>query len=476
MASKRKKEGLSQTQVFALLIVIVMLGSTVAIGLYSLGNQPQDPDTPDQPLDTGDQTAIPFSASTEGSVVRVLPQVVFFGPTPETDIQKIDAVILSVPGVLQIGFQSSFRDDPDSEALLYVANFSFDPALTNSGQILTAASNPEVFSNTPFLFAQALVSVPSRVTFRSEQLDLNREYLFLDQLIQAYVSASTEAEDIIQVQLDATFTGATLTELIASETANSNAQIQQRQATRLYQIHELFPEIVFSFDANYTSDLEPDILKPKLLAIPNVNTAEVLLQPMAPLSVHFSFQDDQTRSDVNQLFSDYNRVKSFSIQPSASGFDVYYELFQNSDYTIVKTELKNKFSAKGWSETVGFSFSNWIVRLSVKLETASTDNKAAADRVKTLLSAYSTLVIYQPAQTNIPFIEESILNPDLAKYYLDANVLPINVFPGKKINEPAVILIKFLTQRDRVVQVISAVETTGVQSTPGNPDENPFNQ
>src|SRR3989338_2574888 len=457
----------SQTQLFSIFIVLIMMASTVSIALLSQDPNPQpNPNQPDQPLNPGNQTTLPYSVTVNASVVQQLPRVILFATTDESDIQVIDTRLVSIPGIRLDSFNSYFRNDPSTGGLIYVAEVSFDPNQTNTQKLISDAGNINVFTQQPFGFAQALVSVPKNVTFHNTDFDVNHAYTFLDPLVPSYVSPETRPKDQIQVQLDAKFTGNTISELIASEVSNPLNDPKQRSATRLLTLDELKPLLVFGADTNYSASLDVNTLLPRLEQLPDVNQAQVTYSLAAPATVQFFFQDQNTRDDINQFFSDYNRISSFQLQSSATGFDIVLALQNPTEFESVKTDVTAKLSAKGMTPNQSFRFVSPVYRLRGQLETTKTDLNATATQLRSLLNLGDGLEVYQLGTSNTTYIQESMLDENSQKYFFDQNTMPIQVLPGKTVGQPVVIKIDFVTVRDKIVQLFNASEVKGMEGQP----------
>ncbi|MDO8625648.1 MAG: hypothetical protein Q7R47_06195, partial [Candidatus Diapherotrites archaeon] len=277
----------SSTQLFAILLVVVMVGSTLAIAIISGGNT-NAPDTtqPLAPIDADNQTTLAFDATVNAKVFKPLNRLIFFGCTRETDIQKIDSRIVQLEGVSTANYISSFRQDASCEGLLYVAQFSYMPTV-GPDTIAAQAQQSPLFVQAPFVLLQALVSVPAMVTFHNAAFDLNKTYTFPDPLLTAYVSSQTIANDPIELQISATFTGNTISQLQAYEQSNPALAKVTRQASRLWTVDLLHPLLIFSADTNYSAQLEPSVLTPLLERLPDVNGVQMAYQPTAPFAVQF---------------------------------------------------------------------------------------------------------------------------------------------------------------------------------------------
>ncbi len=465
----------SNTQLFAIILIAVIVFEIVALAFYSAQNNPSPDNNQPDPLDVGNQPTLAYTSQVDGTVVKLLPRLMFFGNTTEPDISTLDRQLLQLPGIRPENFNSYYRNDPTTGGLIYVAEVSYNQNQTNPVKIISDASGITQFSQ-PFGFAQALVSVPKNVSFHNNDLNLNKNHLFVDPLLATYVSVQTQANDKIQVQLDAKFQGNQLTELVSSELENPATQTQNRSATRLWSVDQLKPVLVVFADTNYSTRLEADTLKQRLSALSDINTIQLSFVPTAPLSIQFFSNDANLKTDVNELLKSSPFVKESSIRDFATGFQVLVQLNQNSDYESFKTDLASRFADKNLTENQSYSFLPFVFRLSARLDTKTTDLNATANQVKNLIGITDRIDLYQEASTSVSFIEESILDLNKGKYFLDSNTLSILVYPGKTIGQPAPILIEFATLRDKVVQVYAAREIDGTQSQTGNPTENPFLQ
>lgn len=471
------KLNFSGTQIFALFLIVVMIGSIGVLLVYSVTNNPDSgPDTPDTPIGTDSESQLSYTAESSATVVQSLPQVIAAAPTSQTDIQKIESQVVAIPGILLQNFKSYYKTDPQSGQLVYIAEFSFDNKQTTLAAVQEAVSGISDFSGPVDLMATALVSVPKTIRFHNPDFDLNRDFSLPDPLISSYVSPQTMVNDEITVNISAVFTGNKLDQIVAYESSNPQTAALTREAVRLHPIRELKPILFVSADVNYSTAFEPDAAQAKLLSLTDLNSVQTKYQPLGDPLVHFYSDSNQLAADVNAIFSDQDNLQSFSIQADETGFLVQFKPKSSADFPGIKNDLTQKFASKGWTEPVDFQFASYSIRFQANLSATTTDLNYAATQVRKLLSLPPSTVIYQSAVIDLPFIEESITNPDSVKYSFDQNQLDVLVFPNHKTSEPVVIDFKFVTQRNTIVQILSAVEPPGESSQPGNPGENPFLQ
>ncbi|MDO8625746.1 MAG: hypothetical protein Q7R47_06700, partial [Candidatus Diapherotrites archaeon] len=178
--------------------------------------------------------------------------------------------------------------------------------------------------------------------------------------------------------------------------------------------------------------------------------------------------DQNATNDVNRLLSDYNRLEQFSFQNAQDGFFVLLTPKDYTDMAVIQTELSKSFLALDRNQEHDFRFQIPTFNLSGRLDTTTTDANSIADALIQKLKLKG-LSVYQLAQGNVPFIEESLTDPTQPVYSRDQNELDFLALPGKKIGNPVVVFVQFVTVRDRVVQVVSARELSGNESVSQNP-------
>jgi hypothetical protein len=448
---------LSSTQLFAILLIVIMGASTLAIAFIS-GGGTTDTTPPLAPIDSNSQTTLAYDALVVAKVYKSLNRLTLFGCTNQTDIERLDALTASFDGVLVTNFSSSFRKDPQCPGLIYVAQLSYQPNAPIE-RLSSQATASGAFIQPPFVLQQALVSVPREVSFHNSAFDLNKTYTFLDPLVTAFVSAQTQANDTINLAISAQFTGSAISQIQAYEDSNPAIASITRQASRIWTVQSLFPTLMFSADANYAAALTPDALKPRIAQLADVNGVEVAFEPASPFLLQFSrVLDANERTDLNALLSDLNSLSSFQIQDGAGkpGTVAVLTPLDYAQMPSIRTAISAALSDHGFSAQ-DFAFEAPVFTLSGRVDTTTTDTNSIANAISRLIGL-KNLLVYQLARATVPFIEVDLTDPSLGNYALDDNQLNFLVLPGKQIGAPVPVLIQFVTVRDRVTQIQSARE------------------
>ncbi|MBU1930778.1 hypothetical protein KJ972_04675, partial [Candidatus Micrarchaeota archaeon] len=378
----KKKRGYSATQWLAIFVVAVIAFSTIAFSLLgSFGDQPPS----EEPPAPQDATTFSFQAEVEVTVSEVLPHFKLIAETSQTNIDLLDAMVRSTPGVLQM--QSIFRQDPTrGNFLLYEADIMYEKEQFSLNEILEAVlANTQGQLSQTGVFSSALFEVPHNVTFRNEELDLTKEHLFLDQLVQGLVEAPTLKGDRITVHLAATFTGVSLVELTAFEVLNPETQITERVASRIMKVDSLEPVLLFSADTVFASGLEPITLEEELSVISDITQTKVQVFP----SDSFSLRVD-AELDAESFGSFLNELSGTQWQVLSPERPFQFELLVPAIeiYQSVKESIQIELEAQGFSSEQ-FSFGELPVSIEGRIDLTETGTEnviSIVEQIETILA------------------------------------------------------------------------------------------
>ncbi|MBI4210778.1 MAG: hypothetical protein HY544_04705 [Candidatus Diapherotrites archaeon] len=321
---------LSQNQVFALVIAVVMVGSILGIGLGAddTGTGPVIPPgvVPQQP------TTITYAASgVNAKVIQLFPTAVLAALTDADDVAPIVAAIRQVPGILAVE-NAQFLSSSEGGAN-FRAELRFSSPEKMQGAFL-ALNDSSSFSAVQ-LFPQALVSVPQAIIFTNADLGVDQNYSFPGAQLQSFVDSGALPGDEITISITAEFRG--------QDISNATAVIQQNRATTeqiyftsgTYALASLGNAYSLLSVAPRSRKADLNALAAKITSTLDSN-AVTGLQPLGEETrLYFASPDALSSRDINAFLADYNGIASFrlaldsnyvSVVP-ASGSDSNYPAF-----------------------------------------------------------------------------------------------------------------------------------------------------
>ncbi|MDD5163334.1 MAG: hypothetical protein PHD95_03955 [Candidatus ainarchaeum sp.] len=446
---------MNRNQIIALAIGILMISSTIGFAFLSVTNQ--QPGNPDTSGNT-DNTPVPpaseikFKAdSQKAKVVDILPLIKIFGATSEYDIQKIDASIYGITGVKKI---SSVFDTTSASSLTYVAEISLEPGL--SPQMLVKEITGRKILSSPDGVSYAVVELPKKIVFQSENSDLNlsKEYEFADSQGQALIGFGSIKGDEILVSVSATFAGSKLVNLISVEEENLTAKQLSGTASLELPIKSLEPNLVFSAKAFFSNNPASEELKSKISQIQDFNSVEIEAASIAPkitLSGETALPEEQVH-DLNVFVQSLNpQSASFFNQ---GGFSASIPFDSDANLADAKARLEAQLKTMGLENVLAEENSGTLYG-NVSLQQTGTGTPAL--QLRQVLDSYSLLEIQilQPAGLELSGIFDANAN---ATYAIDSNSIPAQIKPGHSIGEKLKASILYYTSRGKIIYIAAEEE------------------
>ena len=202
----------------ALLISIFFVGSIIGYGF--IYNLPQVGQEPTDQLPNLDPTQISMQASrVQADIVLMLPKIRLIAETEELNINTINSNIYAVQGVKGVSSLFQQVDSPEvATGLLYIADV----------QISSGEQAEEVFSNIQESvsferldgFAYALLAVPEEIEFSRTDLNISKTASLRRNESEALVYFGAKKGDPVKINIEATFLGTEITNVLAYEVKN----------------------------------------------------------------------------------------------------------------------------------------------------------------------------------------------------------------------------------------------------------------
>lgn len=212
-------------KIFAIVIVIVMAFSMIAVGYLWLENSPAQNNNAGNGTDnlpTPSATAFTYTVSFDANALRDVGTLKIGAYTSVLDKSAIDSSILKVDGVSKVLSQFT-KTSQDSNAWVYLA----DVTLKKNGDALLAANSIldlnyfDQSRKSDFLAAKYItVSAPPWVMLHNSDLNIDRNFSFPSPTLSAISSLTTSAGDLLVVGGQLKLQGSSILSLSLTEQQN----------------------------------------------------------------------------------------------------------------------------------------------------------------------------------------------------------------------------------------------------------------
>jgi hypothetical protein len=446
---------MNKSQIIALAIGILMLSSTIGFAFISVADQsagnPDNSSNPDNPP-IRPASEIKFKAgSQKAKVVELMPLIKIFGSTSEYNIQKIDASIYGITGVKTV---SSVFGNNAPPVLAYVAEISFEKSL-DAEKLVEAIKEKNILSEVDG-FSFAVVELPQKIVFQSENKDLNllKEYEFASRQSQALIGIASIKGDDLLVSVSATFAGAKLADLLAIEEENLTAKTVPGAASLELPVKTLEPKLVFSAKSFFSNNPDSNELKARISRISDFNSVELEAAAIAPkiMLSGGNFLLEEQIHDLNVFIQ--------SLKPQSVSFfneDSFAASIPfDSDANLADAKAKLEAQLKTMSlENVLVEESSGILYGNISLQQTSTSTPAL--QLMQILDSYSLqeIKILQPASLELSNIFDANASMN---YAIDSNSVPAQVRPGHSISDKVKAKILYYTSRGKIIYIAAEEE------------------
>jgi len=440
----------------SLFIIVVMVGSILGFAVLYTGSRDESPSPTNEPSPFDEGTILDMqSGAVKGKVIELLPKILFSAGTNEADIGEIDALLYSIEGIYRIDSRYRQNTEPSiSGALIYIAEISFDDSSISAEELMDAIKeNTEEVLFGAEAYKIVLVSIPKEIEFTEPDLNLTRTHVFDEALTQAYVTIDSMKGDEIEIIIRASFSGKALISSIAYLNENITASPEYIFLEKEVLIDSLKEELFFSVEMNYSSFLEEDELKERILSLEGINEVELnTLLPKEFITIEVAdVNASDFTQDLNTFLTDYNGIQFFSFEENES-FEVFVSFEEVFDLTSFKTQFSeqlNSFELQEFSFTESKGNATGDIKFSGEVLTAT-------DSLESLFNSLSfdEAMIFQKASATA----SSLTDPETEKEFLvEEGSFELFLLPGHSVGETVSMEIRFTGIRDKAT-AIEAVE------------------
>ena len=331
---------LTGTQVFSILIIVIMVGSIVSVFTY--GNTQPGTGAP-APPPSGTPTTLSYAASgVQAKVLQIFPSGLLIAHTTAFETADVEAELRRIPGITLVS-NSQFV----GSAVSGEPNFRTELRFSSAEQIqeISAAISSLPMLSSAELFPQALVSVPEGITFTNPDLGLSQEYSFQNNQIPSYVTSSAAKGAEITIAIQADFTGQSLSSVIAFE---EEEQPQVYFVDAPFTISEMQNDYFIRAAAPLAKAQALESARQDILDAAQDFNAQIEIGDAASTAlIYFSRPETIFEQDLNAFLSGFGGVESFSISPDLNHTSV--EFGGTGDYAEFRGALEEGLNAIGFT-------------------------------------------------------------------------------------------------------------------------------
>lgn len=437
----------------ALGIVIIMVLSSFAFVLLSgvnPSNQPGVNDPSDATIPP-DATPIAFEAAgVDANVIEILPALRFYAETAEGSlIGALDAQINAIDGVRRV--QSRFSQSEG--AFGYVADVSFSSD-RSAQEIADAIQALPAFSNNFTFLVYAIVQLPPSISLSSMNKDLNlsRDYSFLDNAVDALVSPQSRASDRIAVDVQVSLAGDQLRDQSVFESSNLSASPRFGEQTVSAKVVALEPRLSAVFDVPGASLSNQGLAESNLRALSgdingvrlDFSSSDVVVE----LAVDANDLDQNTLWDLNQ-FAAFRSVSPVVVS-TRPVFSAEISLAPETNIHELQSAWRKLLMRHGLEEKGAFRTRSVRGRLDLEFSRADFQTGGLAAQVleslKTDLNAFG-FEFRQAASLDLNAITDNGQTVSFSQAQLPVHAL---VQPGHAVGASVPIQIQYQIERDTI--------------------------
>ena len=328
-------------QVFAIFIVVIMLGSIVSVFTFGPAQQPAQ-QGPNVPAPIENTTILSYDATgVSAKVIQVFPTALLIANTTSLETLEIDTALRKVPGITLVS-GSQFVDS-EGAGVNFRTSLRFESAEKIPAAL--AAINEIPILSSVEVFPQALVTVPDSIEFKNAGLELTLGYSFPSKQLQAYVSDSTKSGDEIKITIQADFKGQSFAGSVAYE---------EQEPQQAYFVDGEFT--ISSLESDYflrtTAPLSQmnllESAKAEIIAASQDPAATIEIAPASNSTlIYFSSPENIFEQDLNTFLSNFTGVSSFSLQLDQNFASVNFD-GNAGEYTEFRDSLRAQLDSLGF--------------------------------------------------------------------------------------------------------------------------------
>jgi len=446
---------LDKTQLFALVVVIVMVASTIGFGLLSYQPPAQSSPTPKPSEKILDYKA----ENVQVTVLQTLPTIRFASETSSTNIFEIDSAIYALsPSITRVSSESVLPPKGSDAALVYVATVSFRSDLSPEDVLDLIASLPLLSNIEAKKFA--LVQLPEEIEMHLIDAPAIKEtHSFDNRSSEALVGFNTLPGDILAANVLLSLKGNQVVKLIASETNNLTAAKQNFSFTGSFTIQEL--EKTLLVDGSFTyNGLTQEEINQRVSALPEISSSSIVFSEDSPTIILLMDSnlgmDVETRNlRLNMVFVDLNTwIPSAGIDDTNPN-KFFIEFNREIPFQEFKENLIRSLKFYTFTED-DFTLIDPIVSVSGTVELSPTAQASlAASKIQDIFSQEGISIdVFQIGSISLP----EVFNKDLNQtFFNEAETVVSFLQPTHKIGDSANLRVSYIISRGQL-SYIEAVE------------------
>ena len=435
--------------IWILFTAILMVGSIwgyVFLAGGPTGNNPAPTDTTPPP----EPTTIQFSAKNiDANVLELLPSLILTAPTNNTDVDSLQQAIKSIEGIDKVASAQFTPSQGGSAAWVFIAELQLKKDANREAIAQKLSEVPDFVQ--PQSVATGIISLPKTVTFTND-LNLTQQHTFTDPRKNAYLSIDTLPGDKIIAELQASFKGAQLQNLLVFEGFNITATPMPKTTEGSFRIAKLENKLSFTAKTNYSKSLTIAEQLKKIIAENGADSnSSIKVERVFP-ELEIVFTKPYVEQDLNTFFSQQKGVLAFDLSSSdKNSASIYFD--ETADFDSFRENLE--------SELNSFNFPvKEIIEPEVPLgsEISFDDGINVAALAENLSKSFGTEGLQDMAFSRIAAIEATELTDDKGiPYTVPAGKFPAKIKLGYNEGEEVVLSISFSSLRGNATY-ISAVE------------------
>jgi len=352
---------MERKKVISWFIISIMVLSTIGFALVSLPSQEtEEPASTDvrasieenlkEPeLELPDTIAF-SSGEINARVEKVLPELVLTASTDETEIYKINALIMQVPGIKNIN--SSYRlpqNQAISKSIIFFAEISL---AAGTGQLTAVQEIQDKTKNILFDLSAAkkgIISFEKTLKLSNKDLNLSKEHSFEEPLSEAYLNLDTIENDEIIAEIFFNFNKNIVVKSIGNETSNVTAEPLLHSVSTETKIIELKNDLLVEGKASHENKTAKEELESSLKQGFDLNSTSLNLMPAAPsLEIQIDVNDLNASQLINDLnaFLDQNQIIQKNLSIAEQKITIALLLDSIDSINSMETSIINFLKAK----------------------------------------------------------------------------------------------------------------------------------
>ena len=419
----------------------------LAGGSTDTGSTPPDTTIPPQ-----QPTTIQFNASNiQSDVIELLPSIILTAPTNNTDVDSLRQLLTSIDGIDKIASAQFTPSQGGNTAWVFIAELQLKNDADRKAISEKISAIPD-FSQ-PQAVATGIISLPETVTFTND-LNLTQEHKFPDPRTNAYLAIDTIPGDKITTELQASFTGTQMQNLIAFEQANLTAGSIPKRIEGSFKIAGLEDRLSFSAITSYSRKAAIEArLKDLISEKAGDANSSIAAQNVFP-ELKFVFTKSYIQQDLNTFFTGQAGVLAFDFSESdINSASIFFD--ETMDFDSLKSRLESELNSL-----------NFAVKETIEPEVpvggeislnAGTNIEALAE---SLSKSFGAEGLQELSFSRIAVIEAAELtDADGASYAVAEGKFPAKIKLGYLQGDDVELTVIFNSQRGNATDIVAEEKT-----------------